>query len=589
MMPPTIAIAPFDNLSGDPLQDYFAQGFVEDVATELSRFSTLDVLHPRTVADGRLTDGLASYVVHGSVRRAGGIVRVAVQLVEYAQKRQLWAERYDATAAELHDVQDAICARIARTVAGHVDEARLRVARRAPLASLEVYDCWLRGLDCLRRGTVAADADARRFFARALEIDVDYARAYAGLSLSHFNEWSCDMWEKWDEKERLAYDFARRASSLDESDAMVQVILGRILVYRRRYDEATHHVQRALRLNPNDTDVLVHAGLCQAYLGEHEAALATAGKAMRLHPSGPPWYLLAPVGLSLLCLGRYRECLDACDGAHVSLVVDGAAFAAASAAFTGDLPLAARFLGVFLDHFQDRVGFGRRAEPGEALRWLLHINPLRRPEDVELLATGLRLAGLEADPDEGRPEAVARPAPLGWAPAVLRREGERWTAAFEGKVVQVTHQKGYVDLVRLLGCPGVEVHCLELADRPAETAGDVPVLDDRARRELGARVRELQRDIDEADAAHDISRAIVAREELDQIVEHLSGALGIGGRSRSLGSAAERARSAVTWRIRNAIRKLASVHPRLGRHLDNSVRTGTFCAYEPETPVAWLF
>jgi hypothetical protein len=182
---------------------------------------------------------------------------------------------------------------------------------------------------------------------------------------------------------------------------------------------------------------------------------------------------------------------------------------------------------------------------------------------------------------------VARPTPADSPPAVLRREGDRWTVAFEGKVVQVTHQKGYLDLVQLLGRPGSEVHCLELADRPAETTGDVPMLDDRARRELGARVRELQWDIDEAEAANDMGRSTRAREELDQIVEHLSGALGIGGRSRPLGSAAERARSAVTWRIRNAIRKIANVHPRLGRHLQNSVRTGTFCAYAPEVPVSW--
>ena len=160
-------------------------------------------------------------------------------------------------------------------------------------------------------GTVEADAEARRFFERALEIDPAYARAYAGLSLSHFNEWSCQAWAQWDEKERLAHDYARRALSLDETDAMVQVVLGRILVYRRRYDEAAHHLERALLLNPNDTDVLVHAGLCQAYLGDPEAALATASKAMRLNPAFPPWYA-APAGLSLFMLGRDRECLELC-------------------------------------------------------------------------------------------------------------------------------------------------------------------------------------------------------------------------------------------------------------------------------------
>jgi hypothetical protein len=267
--------------------------------------------------------------------------------------------------------------------------------------------------------------------------------------------------------------------------------------------------------------------------------------------------------------------------------VDVAAFGAAASALSGDLPRAKQYLGRFLEDFQERIGFGRAPEPGEPLRWLLHVNPFRRQEDGERLARGLALAGLEADPDEGRPEAVARPVAPEAAPAMFRRDGPLWAMAFGGLSVQLTHQKGFLDLAQLLARPGVELHCLELADRPAETGGDVPVLDERARRELKGRVRELQREIDEADAAHDAGSAERAREELDQIVEHLSGALGIGGRPRQLGSAGERARSAVTWRIRNSIRKIAAAHPRLGRHLENSVRTGTFCAYEPEAPVSW--
>jgi TolB-like protein len=249
----TIAFAPFDNLSGNRSEDYFARGFVEDVATELSRFGTVDLLHPNAVSRWLAARGAdtahppADHIVYGSVRRDGDMVRVNVQLVDAARGRQVWADRYDATAQDLHAVQDAIAARIARTLAVQVDEALLDAARRAPLASLDVYDCWLRGLDCLRQGTIEADVEARRFFERALEMDPSYARAYAGLSLSHFNEWSCQAWSQWDEKERLAHDFAARAAALDENDATVQVVLGRILAYRRRYDEAAHHVRRALR------------------------------------------------------------------------------------------------------------------------------------------------------------------------------------------------------------------------------------------------------------------------------------------------------------------------------------------------------
>jgi hypothetical protein len=180
------------------------------------------------------------------------------------------------------------------------------------------------------------------------------------------------------------------------------------------------------------------------------------------------------------------------------------------------------------------------------------------------------------------------PGALGGPRALFRREGELWTASFDGTTVQLVDVKGFGDLARLLARPGIEVHCLELADRPGEAPAGDAVLDDRARREVRARAAELQHEIEDADRAHDLGRAERAREELDQLVDSLTGATGLRGRARTLGSPAERARSAVTWRIRSAIRRIAAAHPRLGRHLENAVRTGHFCVYQPETPIDWL-
>jgi TolB-like protein/tetratricopeptide (TPR) repeat protein len=589
----SIAVAPLENLSGDPSQDVLARGFVEDVASALSRFGTIEVVYPQAVAAtahgrGRNQTPATSNLLRGSIRRAGDVIRIAVRLLDTQTGRQLWADQHDVTAGNLFTVQDQIAERIASALKIGVDRSRLRAAQRAPLSSLETYDCWLRGFDCLKRGTVEADAEARTYFERALETDPSYARALTGLSLSHFNEWSCQAWHKWDETERLAYDYARRAAALDDGDPMVQVVLGRTLLYRRRFDEAAFHVERALSLNPNDTDVLVHAAMCRAYLGDAESALALGTKAMRLHPGFPPYYH-APVGLALFVLGRDAEVLAVGSQAPISMFVDIPAFLAASCGLSGDLERARFYLDAFLSALGDRITYGRPPDPGEPLRWLLHVNPFRRPEDSERLEHGLRLAGLEGDPDDHRPEAVARPLPQQPDVARFARDGQIWRLDFGGFSVQLTHQKGFSDLARLLDRPGVEVHCLELADRPAETSGSAPQLDERARREIQARARELQHEIDAADAAHDSARAERAREEFDRIVELLAGALGLGGRSRALGSAAERARSAVTWRIRSSVKKIAKAHPQLGRHLENAVRTGTFCLYQPERPVDWRF
>jgi hypothetical protein len=217
----------------------------------------------------------------------------------------------------------------------------------------------------------------------------------------------------------------------------------------------------------------------------------------------------------------------------------------------------------------DRIGSPRLLKDGDVIALGRRVRIVFRQRAVEETESELPMVSVKGD-------------------AVFRREGELWTLVFDGHTARVTDVKGLPDIARLLARPGLDVHCLELADRPLAAAAPDAVLDERARREIQERARDLQREIEEADARHDTSRAERAREELDQIVEVLSGAFGLRGRPRGLGSDAERARSAITWRIRSAIKKIASVHPRLGRHLENAVRTGTFCAYVPEAPIHWV-
>lgn len=170
---------------------------------------------------------------------------------------------------------------------------------------------------------------------------------------------------------------------------------------------------------------------------------------------------------------------------------------------------------------------------------------------------------------------------------VFRRSGEFWEIGLGDEVVTVRATKGMDDLATLLLAGGREVHCLELMGGAVDERGTGEVLDDAARRAYEQRVRDLQRDLDEAEDANDRGRAERARAELDAVVDELTAALGLGGRARTSGSSAERARSAVTQRVRATVRRIDGVHPRLGRHLRAAVRTGTFCSYAPEEPVRW--
>jgi hypothetical protein len=171
----------------------------------------------------------------------------------------------------------------------------------------------------------------------------------------------------------------------------------------------------------------------------------------------------------------------------------------------------------------------------------------------------------------------------------LRRDGEVWHMRYAGIATIVKHGKGVADLAVLLAAPGREVHVSELESVPRDAlGGGGPALDRRAVAEYKARLAELTDELDEAELAHDVGRIERARTEHDALVQELTRSLGLGGRSRAAGpEPVERLRKAVSARIRDAIRRIEAVHPQLGRHLSNAVRTGVFCSYQPESPVAW--
>jgi predicted ATPase len=209
--------------------------------------------------------------------------------------------------------------------------------------------------------------------------------------------------------------------------------------------------------------------------------------------------------------------------------------------------------------------------------------PTRLGELVPLVIDELREPGtggrLKPDPEELEPPRNA-----------FHRDGELWQLRFDGETAHMPDLKGLHDLARLIAAAGEEIHALDLgsdADGTAPQGHAGELLDDEARAAYKARIEELREERELAEAANDAVRAERAKEELEAIQDALGSAYGLGGRARKAGDHAERARSAVTWRIRSAISRIEAVHPALGRHLKNSVRTGTFCAYTPEQPVDW--
>lgn len=185
------------------------------------------------------------------------------------------------------------------------------------------------------------------------------------------------------------------------------------------------------------------------------------------------------------------------------------------------------------------------------------------------------------------------------APNVFRYDGDLWTLAYQGTVVHVQDVKGLHDLATLLAHPGREFHALDLVSAPAAAPGAATaegvheqghagaLIDEQARRGYQRRLADLEAELAEAQSFGDDERSARLTAERDALVGELARAYGLGGRARRAGDPTERARSAVTWRIRSGVKRIERAHPALGRHLARSVRTGTFCSYSPETPVVW--
>jgi TolB-like protein len=585
----SIAVAPFDRrpLAGD--QALIAHLFLEDVIAELARAPHFEVLAGRTslalsaeeLDPRRMADAFGvTHLLDSSVRPSEGALEVKANLIETASGRMVWSHRYDVPMRRAGAVQEDIAAHVANHLTAQVNRGRLIRSRSRPVASLPAYDCWLRGHEALRRSTPEGDEEARELFERALAIDPTYARAYAGLSLTHYKRWNWRRRTRQEEEDdRLSLDYAQRAEDLDETDPVVQLVLGRARVYGRNFGQGRRHLERMLALSPNYADCLMEAAPLWAYLGEAEQALAMADKAMRLNPLHDAWYYLMAFMPNFLGR-RLEDALAVLDRAPPNIVFEQSAFAAAVCGHLGRTPAAQEYVAAFLAEYARSITPGQAPRPDEAVAQMFDCNPFSRPADAEFLRQGLRLAGLDggaASVTACRPETAA---------GRFVRRGGLWEVGFAGRTVQVADMKGCGDLALLLAAPRERIHCMEIAGRVAESDAGV-VMDARARAECQRRIRDLQEERAEAERDNDFARSERLGEELDGLIEQLSTALGLGGRGRRLGDPAEKARTAVTWRIRSAMKKIAAVHPELGRHLEASIRTGAFCVYAPETPVRW--
>jgi TolB-like protein len=391
---PSIAVLPFDNMSGDPEQEYFADGMVEEIITALSRFRQLFVIARNSTFTykGQAVDVKqvgrelgVRYVLEGSVRKSDNRVRIAAQLIDATTAAHLWADRFDRAIENIFDLQDRLTASVVGAVAPQLQQAEMERAKRKPTESLDVYDIFFRGMASLYQWTLEGTGEALDLFHRAVELDPDFASAYGMGAFCYMwrkvNGWMTDQVQESAEAERLA----RRAVDLGQDDAVALAFGGYTLARVVGDLEAgAAFIDRALVLNPNLAGAWAYSGWTRIWLGEPDIAIEHLAMAMRLSPLDPfIHHRQGATAIAHFCAGRYDEASRWAGKALQPNYVAGIHIAAASNALAGRIGQAEKLSAKLL-----------QLDPGFRVSSLKDRFSFRRPEDLARFEEGLRKAGL---------------------------------------------------------------------------------------------------------------------------------------------------------------------------------------------------
>lgn len=393
---PSITVLPFQNLSGDPEQEYFADGVVEDIIAALSRIRWLFVIARNSsfTFKGRSVDAQGvghelgvRYVLEGSVRKCGNRLRITGQLIDATSGMHIWAERFEGLLDDIFELQDQIAESVVGAIAPQLERAEIERAKRKPTESLDAYDYYLRAMAKLHSGSREDIEQALPMFYKAIELDPEFASAYGMAAWCHFwrklNGWMTDRPAEIAEGIRLA----RLAVTLGRDDAVALTRGGHALAHLAgEVDAGIALLDRARLLNPNLAPAWFLGGILRALHGETDAAIEHLNHAVRLSPLDPEMFRMQ-VGMALahFFAGHFNAAADWAEKALGNLpsLLVAAALVAASHALDGRMDKATWAM-------QRLQALDPSLHLGTLKDWL----PIQRPEDLARFADGLRLAGL---------------------------------------------------------------------------------------------------------------------------------------------------------------------------------------------------
>lgn len=547
-----------------------------DLITDLARFRSFQILSAQKIED---SNSPADYVLQGTARHKGEQIHINLQLIQSTENRLVWSEKFEDTLENLFKIEEEIIQKIVITLQQNVDYDLLSSIRNRPLADLNAYESWLYGMKELKKGTLEADEKARRYFQDAIRQDSSFARAYTGMSLTYFNEWSCLLWDQWEENQAKAIEWALQAVELDVYDPLNHYILGKCYLFYQQYPKAEHYLRKAKELQPLNPKLLAGIAFCMTYLGYHEEALDLYQQSVLLDPSKDGFLLTG--ALVYFEHGDFSTAIElgekAPDGAEW---IDFKATLAAAYFHLNQLEKMWEHWKTYTLYFQEKIRPDQAINEALALEWMMQVNPYQRETQHQAFwEFMMEHLGVEVQIEKAHPTGI-------YASNRFLKDHDLWTLSYKGNSVQLADMKGLHDIRRLLERPYESIHCADLMDIKVIEAG-VVVLDKQAKQSYERRLLDIQESLAEAEQVNHYQAVEKLQKEYDDLLDQIKQSIGKSGKSRIASSSVEKARSAVTWRIRAAIKKIEPVHPTLAKHLKLSIKTGLFCAYQPEEDIKW--
>lgn len=315
---PSIAVLPFLNMSEDEGQEYFADGFTEDLITDLSKISGLRVISRNSVFVYKGKSVKISevgkefgvgYVLEGSVRKIGDQVRINAQLIDVKTINHLWAERYDRDLKDIFNLQDEVSKKIVSALALKLTEGEESRILKKATENMDAYDVYLRGMGYYSRFTQHFNGKARELYKRAIKLDPRFAEAHAAMGWTYVTDWFMG-WTKDLASLEKARESAEIALSLDGNASKALCLLGNVLLWKKKHDKAIVAYEKSLALNPNYAEALSGMGDTLSWAGRPEEGIALIEEAISLNPNQEGYYQFF-LGHAFYLTKRYNQAIAA--------------------------------------------------------------------------------------------------------------------------------------------------------------------------------------------------------------------------------------------------------------------------------------